>query len=202
MQPPNRDHVTMQTRHSSWNRTAGSAPSSQRHTRPGAVTSSSSEGARQSSTGRRRRRQPYMASRRTPSAADLSKTENVQRVYDTTPAGRGTGRPTSSSTTPTSAARAETNAVTLSDADLAPPFVSHDDAMWPYFEPELARRLEELDVDDSASARACGAPADPAVDGWLQGRRRGGAAWRVFPHPAARDRRRGHHVSEADGPRP
>lgn len=41
--------------------------------------------------------------------------------------------------------------------------------MWPYFEPELARRLEELDVDDSASARACGAPADPAVDGWLRG---------------------------------
>lgn len=41
--------------------------------------------------------------------------------------------------------------------------------MWPYFEPELARRLEGPVVDDSASARACGAPADPAVDGRLRG---------------------------------
>lgn len=32
--------------------------------------------------------------------------------------------------------------------------------MWPYFEPELARRLEGPVVDDSASARACGAPAE------------------------------------------
>ena len=41
--------------------------------------------------------------------------------------------------------------------------------MWPYFEPELARRLEGPVVDNSASARACGAPADPAAGGRLRG---------------------------------
>ena len=60
-------------------------------------------------------------------------------------------------------------------------------------------------VTPSPVAGRVGLAADGAGDAAgrrLRGRRRGGAAWRVFPHPAARDRRRGHHVSEADGPRP
>lgn len=58
--------------------------------------------------------------------------------------------------------------------------------MWPYFEPELARRLEGPVVDDSASARACGAPADPAVDGRLRGSatRRFGVSSRTLQPPA------------------
>lgn len=52
------------------------------------------------------------------------------------------------------------NAVTFASGDLALPFVSHDESMWGYFEPELARRLEELDVDDSASARVRSALAE------------------------------------------
>lgn len=49
------------------------------------------------------------------------------------------------STTPTS--------VTLSRKDLQCPFVSRNDDMWQYFEPELRRRLSEMEVDDSMSAR-------------------------------------------------
>ncbi|MGN1023280.1 MAG: AraC family transcriptional regulator ligand-binding domain-containing protein [Lachnospiraceae bacterium] len=45
------------------------------------------------------------------------------------------------------------NAITFSLPDLHVPFVSFNDAMWSYFEPELAKRLSDLDVDDSASAR-------------------------------------------------
>ncbi len=56
--------------------------------------------------------------------------------------------------------KGDVNAVSFADADLALPFVSHDDAMWSYFEPELARRLEELDVDDSTSARVRSALAE------------------------------------------
>ena len=33
------------------------------------------------------------------------------------------------------------------------PLISCDDAMWNYFEPELAKRLAEPDADDSTSAR-------------------------------------------------
>lgn len=45
------------------------------------------------------------------------------------------------------------NALTFSSADLDIPFASRNDAMWSYFEPELGRRLAELDADDSFSAR-------------------------------------------------
>lgn len=49
--------------------------------------------------------------------------------------------------------KAETNAITFSRRDLQEPFISFNDAMWSYFEPELAKRLSNLDVDDSISAR-------------------------------------------------
>lgn len=37
------------------------------------------------------------------------------------------------------------------DAEL--PFISRNDTMWEYFEPELNRRLSELEIDDTCSAR-------------------------------------------------
>lgn len=45
------------------------------------------------------------------------------------------------------------NTVCFSNQDLLEPFISYNDAMWDYFEPELNRRLSDLDVDDSISAR-------------------------------------------------
>lgn len=45
------------------------------------------------------------------------------------------------------------NAVYFSNHDLLEPFISYNDGMWDYFEPELKRRLSDLDVDDSTSAR-------------------------------------------------
>lgn len=48
---------------------------------------------------------------------------------------------------------ASTNSITFNNADLQIPFISYDKAMWNYFEPELSRRLSELDVDDSIAAR-------------------------------------------------
>lgn len=45
------------------------------------------------------------------------------------------------------------NMLTLSREDAEKPFISQNDAMWDYFEPELKRRLSELEVDDSFAAR-------------------------------------------------
>lgn len=45
------------------------------------------------------------------------------------------------------------NAVTFTAEDLQVPFISRNEAMWSYFEPELRRRLSQLEVDDSISAR-------------------------------------------------
>lgn len=51
------------------------------------------------------------------------------------------------------AEQADENSITFRNVDMLVPFISHDDAMWNYFEPELAKRLAELDIDDSTSAR-------------------------------------------------
>lgn len=45
------------------------------------------------------------------------------------------------------------NTLTLSIKDAKKPFISQNDAMWDYFEPELRRRLSELEVDDSFVAK-------------------------------------------------
>lgn len=45
------------------------------------------------------------------------------------------------------------NAVAFAMEDLQKPFISYDEAMWNYFEPELSKRLADLEVDDSISAR-------------------------------------------------
>lgn len=45
------------------------------------------------------------------------------------------------------------NAVFFDRKDTEIPFITFDDRMWEYFEPELNRRLSDLDVDDSISAR-------------------------------------------------
>jgi AraC-like DNA-binding protein len=45
------------------------------------------------------------------------------------------------------------NILTISKEDALRPFISQNDAMWEYFEPELGRRLSELDVDDTHAAR-------------------------------------------------
>lgn len=46
------------------------------------------------------------------------------------------------------------NVISYRSEDLQLPFISYDDSMWNYFEPELSKRLSELDVDASMSARA------------------------------------------------
>ena len=45
------------------------------------------------------------------------------------------------------------DSIVFHKADLLLPFISYDEAMWAYFEPELAKRLAELDMDASVSAR-------------------------------------------------
>lgn len=45
------------------------------------------------------------------------------------------------------------NILTISKKDALRPFISQNDVMWEYFEPELRRRLSELDVDETYSAR-------------------------------------------------
>ena len=49
--------------------------------------------------------------------------------------------------------KSKDNAITFRLEDLHAPFISFNDAMWSYFEPELTKRLSDLDVDDSMSAR-------------------------------------------------
>lgn len=45
------------------------------------------------------------------------------------------------------------NAISFSKSDLNEPFISYNKSMWSYFEPELNKRLSELDIDDSVAAR-------------------------------------------------
>lgn len=51
------------------------------------------------------------------------------------------------------ATQADMNSIVFRNEDLEKPFISYNEAMWDYFEPELSRRLAELEVDDSTSAR-------------------------------------------------
>lgn len=52
------------------------------------------------------------------------------------------------------------NTIAFSQSDLNEPFISYNEAMWSYFEPELNKRLSELDVDDSVNARVRSALAE------------------------------------------
>ncbi len=45
------------------------------------------------------------------------------------------------------------NLLIISKQDAMIPFISQNDSMWDYFEPELKRRLSELEIDDTISAR-------------------------------------------------
>ena len=53
----------------------------------------------------------------------------------------------------TPAEHSDRNAITFAKSDLELPFISWSDAMWSYFEPELSKRLVDLEADDTASAR-------------------------------------------------
>ena len=52
--------------------------------------------------------------------------------------------------------RGEKNVLVFSMDDLALPFISWNETMWDYFEPELRRRLSEMEIDDSIGARLRG----------------------------------------------
>ncbi len=45
------------------------------------------------------------------------------------------------------------NIISFSKQDTEKPFISQNDVMWDYFEPELKRRLSEMEIDDTFSAR-------------------------------------------------
>ena len=45
------------------------------------------------------------------------------------------------------------NILTISREEALLPFISQNDAMWEFFQPELRRRLSELEVDDTYAAR-------------------------------------------------
>lgn len=45
------------------------------------------------------------------------------------------------------------NVLTLLQADAALPFITRNESMWQYIEPELRRRLSEMEIDDSMAAR-------------------------------------------------
>lgn len=47
----------------------------------------------------------------------------------------------------------EKNALIFNEQDIYIPFVTHNESMWSFFEPELRKRLVELDVDDTTAAR-------------------------------------------------
>ncbi len=47
----------------------------------------------------------------------------------------------------------EANSITFSNADAEIPFITRNESMWNFFEPELKKRLSEMDTDDSFSAK-------------------------------------------------
>ena len=46
-----------------------------------------------------------------------------------------------------------TNSITFSSDDAEIPFITRNESMWNFFEPELKKRLSEMDTDDSFSAK-------------------------------------------------
>ena len=49
--------------------------------------------------------------------------------------------------------KAEENAIIFQADDVVKPFISYNEAMWEFFEPELQKRLYEMERDDSFSAK-------------------------------------------------
>ena len=49
--------------------------------------------------------------------------------------------------------KGERSILTMRESDMLLPFTSRNDSMWQYMEPELRRRLSEMEVDDSIAAR-------------------------------------------------
>jgi len=45
------------------------------------------------------------------------------------------------------------NAITFSKQDVEIPFITRNESMWNFFEPELKKRLSEMDIDDTFSAK-------------------------------------------------
>lgn len=52
------------------------------------------------------------------------------------------------------------NCITFARSDMEIPFLTRNDSMWSFFEPELRRRLSELDVDDTLAAQVRNALAE------------------------------------------
>ena len=49
--------------------------------------------------------------------------------------------------------KGETNSLVFARTDALTPFISQNESMWSFFEPELGRRLAMLEIDDSFAAR-------------------------------------------------
>ena len=45
------------------------------------------------------------------------------------------------------------NRITFANEDMSKPFISYNEGMWEFFEPELQKRLSEMDRDDSFAAK-------------------------------------------------
>lgn len=59
----------------------------------------------------------------------------------------------------------EKDQITFALTDLKRPFNSHNKTMWDYFEPELRKRLTELAIDDSISAKVRNAITESLASG-------------------------------------
>ncbi len=53
----------------------------------------------------------------------------------------------------TKAQTAEENKITFCREDAEVPFITRNESMWSFFEPELKKRLSEMEIDDSISAK-------------------------------------------------
>ena len=49
--------------------------------------------------------------------------------------------------------KADENAIVFHSTDMGKPFISYNEAMWDFFEPELQKRLYEMEKDDSFSSK-------------------------------------------------
>ena len=49
--------------------------------------------------------------------------------------------------------KGEKNEICFALEDMQKTFISYDNAMWSYFEPELQKRLSEMEIDDTSAAR-------------------------------------------------
>jgi len=91
--------------------------------------------------------------------------------------------------------KGDTNCLVFTKSDLLLPFLKANESMWTYFEPELKRRLQETEVDESFSAEVRSVLADQLASCNYGGRSSGSKTWCLYKNIAEKASDGGYQLS-------